>query len=65
MGILTDIGYPLTAITLPPYKVPASKKKENQRYNKYLSSIRVRSEHSIGQLKERFESLHGIPTVIS
>lgn len=63
--ILTDTGYPLTTITLPPYKVLASKKKENQRFNKYLSSIRVRSEHTIGQLKGRFQSLRGIPTVIS
>ena len=63
--ILTDTSYPLTAITLPPYKVPALKKKGNQRFNKYLSSIRVRSEHTIGQLKGRFQSLRGIPTVIS
>lgn len=27
--ILTEMGYPLTAITLPPYKVLASKKKKS------------------------------------
>ena len=65
--ILTDIGYPLNVNTMPPYKVPASKRKENQRFNKCLYSIRVRSKHTIGQLKGRFQiqSLRGIPTIIS
>ena len=62
--LLVDSGYPLTAITIPPYKQPASNTRENQRFNRHLSSIRVKSEHTIGQLKGRFQSLRGIPTVI-
>ena len=62
--LLVDIGYPLTSITLPPYKQPAASRLENQLFNKHLSSIRVRSEYTIGQLKGRFQSLHGIPTII-
>ena len=63
--LLTDTGYPLTKITLPPYKLPASTRRENRRFNRHLSSIRVRFEHTIGQLKDRFQSLCGMPTLIS
>ena len=62
--LLTDTKYPLTKITLPPYKQPASTRWENQRFNRHLSSIRVRSEHTIGQLKGRFQSFRSMPTLI-
>ena len=63
--LLVDTGYPLTSITLPPYKQPEASRLENQLFNKHLSSISKRSKHTIGQLKGRFQSLCGIPTVIS
>ena len=63
--LLTDTGYPLTKITLPPYKQPASTRRENQRFNRHLFSIQVRSKHTIGQLKGRFQNLRGMPTLIS
>ena len=46
--LLTDIGYLLTKITMPPYKLPASTRRKNQRFNRHLSFIRVKSEHTIG-----------------
>ena len=63
--LLTNSGYSLKSITLPPYKQPASKKRENKQFNKHLSSIRVKSKHTIEHLKGRFQSLRGMPTVIS
>ena len=47
---------------MSPYKVPETKK--YQRFNNFFF-IRVRSAHTIGQLKGMFQRLCGIPTVIS
>jgi hypothetical protein len=63
--LLADTSYPLTRITMAPYKKPAANDPVNRRFNSCLSSIRVRAEHTIGQLKGRFQSLRGLPTIIS
>ncbi len=39
-----------------PYKIP-NRTKENRDFNYALSKVRIRSEHAIGYLKERFQSL--------
>jgi hypothetical protein len=62
--LLADSDYPLTAITMPPYKHHLAANRDNRRLNKHLSYVRLRAEHTIGHLKGRFQSLRGIPTVI-
>lgn len=37
---------------------------ENSLFNRYLSAVRVRSEHAIGYLKGRFYSLKSVPIAI-
>ena len=39
-----------------PYKIP-NRTKENRDFNYALSRVRIRSEHTIGYLKGRFQSL--------
>ncbi len=51
-----DIGYPLTPWLIIPYK-ERHKSKENRDFNYALSKVRIRSEHAIGYLKGRFQSL--------
>lgn len=55
-----DSAYALTSHVIAPYKLLKSLHPDNKRFNYYLSSIRVRSEHAIGFLKERFGSLNGL-----
>ena len=40
-----------------PYKKPERDLPENEVFNNHLSHIRIRSEHAIGYLKGRFQSL--------
>jgi hypothetical protein len=63
--LLANTGYSLTQITMAPYKKPATNDPANKRFNRWLSFICVRAEHTIRQLKGRFQSLRGLPTVIS
>ncbi len=51
-----DIGYPLTPWLIIPYK-ERHKSKENRDFNYALFKVRIRSEHAIGYLKGRFQSL--------
>lgn len=44
-------------IMVPPYKAPHISLKENRRFNKRLSSIRIDIEHAFGMLKGRWKSL--------
>lgn len=53
----SDVGYPLQSWCIIPYKRPLSALKENREFNFALSRIRIRSEHAIGYLKGRFQSL--------
>lgn len=40
-----------------PYKKPERDLPDNERFNNHVSMIRIRSEHAIGYLKGRFQSL--------
>lgn len=53
----SDAGYPLRTWCIIPYKGPLSSVRENREFNFALSKIRIRSEHAIGYLKGRFQSL--------
>ena len=63
--LIADIGYPLTHITMAPYKKPVANNLANKQFNRWLSFIHVRVEHTIGQLKGRFQSLQGLTTIMS
>ena len=43
-----------------PYKKPERDLPDNEVFNNHLSMIRIRSEHAIGYLKGRFQSLKGL-----
>lgn len=55
--VWADVGYKLQTWCLIPYKHPGSLLKENKDFNYHLSKIRIKSEHAIGYLKGRFQSL--------
>jgi DDE superfamily endonuclease len=63
--VLGDSAYTLSSTILTPYKKPASLHPENAKFNQILSSMRVRVEHCIGILKNRFQSLKGMRQRIS
>lgn len=52
-----DVGYPLQTWCMIPYKRPLTSVQKNRQFNFALSRIRIRSEHAIGYLKGRFQSL--------
>lgn len=43
-----------------PYKKPHSLQPGNEEFNNHISMVRIRSEHTIGFLKGRFQSLKGL-----
>jgi DDE superfamily endonuclease len=47
----------ISAWVVAPYKKPERDLPENEVFNNHLSHIRIRSEHAIGYLKGRFQSL--------
>jgi hypothetical protein len=48
-----------------PYKAPERNQEENEVFNKHVSKLRIRSEHAIGYLKGRFQSLKGLRVTIN
>ncbi|EJD42779.1 hypothetical protein AURDEDRAFT_67179 [Auricularia subglabra TFB-10046 SS5] len=65
--IWADSAYPLQSWLCAPYKKnssdtprPERDEPENARFNYHVSRVRVRSEHCIGYLKGRFQSLRGL-----
>lgn len=52
--------YTVNSQTIPIYKQPTSFDPQNTFFDKYVSRLRVRSEHSMGALKGCFQSLHGL-----
>jgi hypothetical protein len=52
-----DSGYPLHEWMIIPYAMPEKLEEDNGRFNYRLSSVRIESEHAIGYLKGRFQSL--------
>jgi len=59
-----DAGYPIQEWLVIPYKRPEKDVAENRTFNYQLSRIRVASEHTIGLLKGRFQSLRGLRATI-
>ncbi|EGO27776.1 hypothetical protein SERLADRAFT_414047 [Serpula lacrymans var. lacrymans S7.9] len=57
--IWADSAYPLSATCVPPFKQPpnGALTRRQRHFNYYLSRVRIRSEHAIGLLKIRFQSL--------
>eukprot|EP00180_Rhodochaete_pulchella_P002428 Plantae.Rhodophyta-Rhodochaete_pulchella.ctg3716.p1 GENE.Plantae.Rhodophyta-Rhodochaete_pulchella.ctg3716~~Plantae.Rhodophyta-Rhodochaete_pulchella.ctg3716.p1 ORF type:complete len:118 (-),score=17.05 Plantae.Rhodophyta-Rhodochaete_pulchella.ctg3716:111-464(-) len=49
---------------ITPYKKPLSNETENSDFNSRLSSLRISSEHTIGILKGRFQSLKELRTAL-
>lgn len=47
-----------------PYKAPARYEADNNVFNKKVSKLRIRSEHTIGFLKGRFHSLKNLRVII-
>jgi hypothetical protein len=52
-----DAGYYLYDWLILPYKAPDNLIRRNKTFNYHLSQLRIRSEHTIGYLKGRFQSL--------
>ncbi|KIJ27664.1 hypothetical protein M422DRAFT_190760 [Sphaerobolus stellatus SS14] len=55
-----DSAYPVQSWCIAPFKRPAADLPENRIFNYWLSRIRIRSEHVMGFLKGRFQSLKGL-----
>ena len=55
--VWADVGFPIETWCMIPYKKPLSEIRENRIFNLNLSRIRIKSEHAIGYLKGRFQSL--------
>ena len=58
--LLADAVYDVSSYFISPYKFPASKDPENAALNYYLDQSRVHSEHCIGILKGRWQSLRDL-----
>lgn len=59
-----DVAYPLSKWLMIPYKEPYCNTPENRAFNTQLSRIRIKSEHAIGYLKGRFQSLKELRILI-
>lgn len=60
--LIADSGYALNPFCITPFKGNAALDRENAQFNGIFSSARVKVEHTIGQLKSRFQSLRGLRT---
>ncbi|EIN09279.1 hypothetical protein PUNSTDRAFT_134436 [Punctularia strigosozonata HHB-11173 SS5] len=58
--VWADSAYPISSWTVAPYKKPERDLKENTVFNNHFSMVRIRSEHAIGFLKGRFQSLKSL-----
>ena len=50
---------------IPVFKDPAARQPQNTIFNKYVSRIRVHSEHCMGAIKGRFQCLRGLRVAIN
>ncbi|XP_055352505.1 uncharacterized protein LOC129598558 [Paramacrobiotus metropolitanus] len=58
--ILADSAYAISSTVMPPYRKSEKRRNlANRRFNKQHSRARVRVEHCIGMLKNRFQCLKG------
>lgn len=63
-----DAGYPAQPWLVIPYsheELAGSMERANTIFNRYLSKIRVRCEHTIGLLKGCWQSLKGLPVTVN
>jgi hypothetical protein len=60
-----DSAYTLNARTIPVHKHPAALLPENAKFDKVVSHLHVRSEHCIGALKGRWQSLRDLHVQIN
>ena len=60
-----DASYPLNKWLIIPYKRPDSERRDNRIFNTTLSKIRIKSEHAIGYLKGRWQSLKSLQIQIN
>ncbi|KAF7291261.1 DDE Tnp4 domain-containing protein [Mycena indigotica] len=58
--IWADSVYPIEAWCVTPFKKPASLLQDNKTFNFWVSHVRIRSEHAVGYLKGRWQSLRGL-----
>ncbi|TFY79482.1 hypothetical protein EWM64_g4525 [Hericium alpestre] len=58
--VWADSAYPISSWVVAPYKKPLRDIRENEVFNNHVSMLRIRSEHAIGFLKGRFQSLKGL-----
>lgn len=55
-----SIGHKIAIWIVAPYKMPEREQPDNEIFNNHVSMVRIRSEHAIGFLKGRFQSLKGL-----
>ncbi|KAF7323379.1 DDE Tnp4 domain-containing protein [Mycena chlorophos] len=55
-----DSAYPISRWLTAPFKSPESNDPDNTKFNNHVSYVRVRSEHCIGFLKGRLQSLKSL-----
>ncbi|KZT39960.1 hypothetical protein SISSUDRAFT_984079, partial [Sistotremastrum suecicum HHB10207 ss-3] len=60
-----DSAYTVSERVIPIHKKPAALEPANAAFDKMVSTIRVRSEHCMGALKGRFQSLRGLRVLIN
>ncbi|GAV01078.1 hypothetical protein RvY_11845 [Ramazzottius varieornatus] len=58
--LLADSAYTTSAVTVSSYKRPSSLVEDNEQFNFYLASIRIRVKHAIGIPKGHFPSLQSL-----
>ncbi|TFY54301.1 hypothetical protein EVG20_g9761 [Dentipellis fragilis] len=58
--VWADSAYPISTWVVTPYKRPLHDIRENEVFNNHVSMLRIRSEHVIGFLKGRFQSLKSL-----
>ena len=60
-----DSAYVLTPHVIPVHKRPEADIADNRAFDAAVSHIRIRSEHCMGALKGRWQSLHGLRIMIN
>lgn len=58
--ILCTLSPQVKQWVVAPYKKPWRDRPDNAEFNNHVSMLRIRSEHAIGFLKGRFQSLRGL-----
>jgi DDE superfamily endonuclease len=54
------LGWQINTWIIAPYKAPERNQPDNEVFNNHVSILRIRSEHAIGFLKGRFQSLKNL-----